>query len=538
MMRTWTFPTLCVLLGIATLVVYGQVIGHEFLLFDDKQYVYQNTMVLKGITLEGIYWAFSTIYASNWHPVTWLSHMLDHELFGTNSGAQHLINVLFHILNSVLLFTVLRKMTGSTWRSFAVGVLFAIHPIHVESVAWLAERKDVLSMFFGLLTIWSYIRFTEKSSVRTYVPVVVFFALGLMSKPVLVTLPFILLLLDYWPLNRHIKSVSDTGTARPNKTARWTQLLLEKTPLLLLSLASCIITIYAQSKWGSVVSMEAHAPVVRITNALASYMIYLQKLFLPVDLAVIYPYPEFFAYGFIVVAVSVLTAITFLSYRKISRYPYVFVGWFWFLGSLIPMIGIIQVGYQSMADRYAYLPFIGLYILLVWLCADIFKQHRKVLIALCLVWTALLMSLTFQQVGYWRNNSSLLEHAIKVTNRNYVAYQYLAQVKMDAGDLDTASDYISRALTINPNDPKAHATLGNLHAKRGELIKAVRSFKYALELNPKISEVYNNLGVAYYRMGNIAKSISYYQMALKLNPDYSLAARNLEDALRNLRDHD
>ncbi len=535
MIKIRIFPILCTSLGIAILVVYAQVFGHEYLLYDDKQYVYQNTMVLKGMTVEGIYWAFSTLYASNWHPVTWLSHMLDHEIFGSNPGAQHLVNVLFHMLNSVLLFSVLRKATGSIWRSFAVGILFAIHPIHVESVAWLAERKDVLSLFFGLLTIWSYVRFTEKPTVTAYIPVVVFFALGLMAKPVLVTLPFILLLLDYWPLNRYVKLTPATGTAIPIKTTRWTQLLLEKTPLLVLSLASCIVTLYAQSRWGSVASMETLAPAVRATNAFASYLMYLQKLFLPVDLAVIYPYPEFFNHGLVVAAVVALTTITFLACWKISRFPFVFVGWFWFLGSMIPMIGLIQVGYQSMADRYAYLPFIGLYILLAWLCAEMFKRHKKVLIALCLVWAGLLMSLTFQQVGYWKDNSSLFEHAIKVTDRNYVAYQYLAQVKIDNGELDAALDYLSKALAINPDDPKAHATLGNLYAKRGELTLAIKSFKYALKLNPKISEVYNNLGVTYYRLGDIAKAIRYYQTALELNPDYSKAARNLEVALRDFQ---
>ena len=534
-MKTWIHPVLYALLGIAVLVVYGQVIGHEFLLYDDKQYVYQNPMVQGGISLQGIYWAFSTFYASNWHPVTWLSHMLDQQIFGSNAGAQHLVNVLFHALNSILLFTVLRKMTGSTWRSFAVGVLFAIHPIHVESVAWLAERKDVLSLFFGLLTVWSYIRFTEKPALTTYVPVVVFFALGLMTKPILVTLPFILLLLDFWPLNRHLKSISASDVARPVETTRWKELLLEKTPLLILSLVSCIVTIYAQSRWGSVVSLESHGPVMRIANAFSSYLVYLQKLFWPVDLAVIYPYPEFVGYGLVGTAVLVLTAITFVVCRKASSYPYVFVGWFWFLGSMIPMIGIIQVGYQSMADRYAYLPFIGLYILLAWLFADLFKQNRKMLIALCLVWTVLLMSLSFQQVGYWRDNSSLFEHAIKVTDRNYVAYQHLAQVRLDEGKLDVALDYISEALSINPYDPKSHATMGNIYAKRGEWLRAIGSFEYALKLNPKISEVYNNLGVVYYRLGDLAKSIRSYQMALELNPDYSKAASNLEVALRDFR---
>ena len=522
MMRTRIYPILCALLGVAVLVVYGQVIGHEFLLYDDKQYVYQNAKVQMGISPESIHWAFSTFYASNWRPVTWLSHMLDHEMFGSNPGAQHLISVLFHMLNSVLLFTVLRKMTGSTWRSFAVGLLFAIHPIHVESVAWLAERKDVLSLFFGMLTIWSYIRFAQKPRVMTYIPVVVFFALGLMAKPVLVTLPFILLLLDYWPLRRHIK---------PENPIRWTRLLLEKTPLLMLSLGSCIVTIYAQGKWGSIVSVETHAPLTRIANALASYLAYLQKLFWPVDLAVIYPYPEFFGYGVVVAAILVLTAVTFQACWKASTYPYVFTGWFWFLGSMIPMIGIIQVGYQSMADRYTYLPFIGLYILLAWLVADIFRRNRKALIALSLGLTAVLMSLSFQQVGYWRDNSSLFEHAIKVTDRNYVAYQHLAQVRMDDGELDVALDYLFKALEINPNDPKSHATMGNLYAQRGELVKAIKSFEYALKLNPKISEVYNNLGVIYYRMGDLATSIRYYRMALKLNPNYSKAARNLEAAL-------
>jgi len=534
-MTTRTYLILCALLGIAVLVIYGQVIGHELLLYDDKQYVYQNPMVQGGISPQSIYWAFSTFYASNWHPVTWLSHMLDQEIFGSNAGAQHLMNVLLHSLNSILLFTVLRKMTGSTWRSFAVGLLFAIHPVHVESVAWLAERKDVLSLFFGLLTIWSYIRFTEKPAVTTYVPVVAFFALGLMAKPVLVTLPFILLLLDYWPLNRHLKWTPASSVARQEDSTRWTQLFVEKIPLLALSLASCIVTIYAQSKWGSLVSIDAHGPVTRIANALVSYLAYLQKLFWPVDLAVIYPYPEFSGYVLAIAAFLLLTAATLLVCWKASRYPYVFVGWFWFLGSLIPMIGIIQVGYQSMADRYAYLPFIGLYILLAWFCAELFKQNKKVLIALCLVWTVLLMSLTFQQVGYWKDNSSLFEHAIKVTDRNYVAYQHLAQVRLEEDKLDAAQNFISEALVINPNDPKSHATLGNIYTRRGDLVQAVRSFEHALQLNPKISEVHNNLGVVYYRLGDLAKSIHSYRMALDLNPDYSKAAANLEVALRDIR---
>jgi tetratricopeptide (TPR) repeat protein len=315
-------------------------------------------------------------------------------------------------------------------------------------------------------------------------------------------------------------------------------LLLEKIPLLALSLASCVVTIYAQSKWGSVASMQAHAISTRIINALISYLTYLQKLFLPFDLAVIYPYPESFGSGIVVVAVLVLSAITFLVCWKMSRYPYVLVGWFWFLGSMIPMIGIIQVGYQSMADRYTYLPFIGLYILLAWLCADIFNRNRKLLIAISLVWIGLLMSLTYQQVGYWRDNTSLFEHAIKVTDRNYVAYQHLAMVKLDNNELDVALDYISEALAINPYDAKSHTTLGIYHGKRGELNLAKRSFEDALRLNPRIGEAYNNLGVVYYRMGNITASSRYYQIALDLNPDFALAARNLEIALLELQDDD
>lgn len=529
-MQSRLYTALCLLIGIAVIILYGQVAGHEYVLYDDKQYIYQNTMVQQGLTPGSIQWAFTTFYASNWHPVTWISHMLDFELFGLDPSGPHLVNVLFHALNVFLLFTVLRAMTGSTWHGFAVAALFAIHPIHVESVAWLAERKDVLSLFFGLLTVWSYIRFIRKPAITTYLPVAIFFALGLMSKPMLVTLPLLLLLLDYWPLQRYRVT---KGSGASETSSGWTRLVLEKIPLLALSLASGLVTLYAQGM--SMASVETHSLLSRITNALTAYTGYLQKLVWPADLAVIYPYPETIGVGAIVISILLLTTATVFSVKTMSTRPYVMTGWAWFLVAMVPMIGIVQVGYQAMADRYAYLPFIGLYMMLVWLVADVAMQNRKILSFLSLGLATVLMTLTFKQVGYWQDSSTLFEHALKVTERNYVAHQHLAQVRMDQGNLVAAAANIETALAIQPNDPKSHATLGLLYARQNALPAAINSFEHALSLNPNISEVYNNLGVCYQMLGDLEKSIQNYRQALELNPDYTKAAMNLEVALRSYR---
>ena len=422
---------IAIALAVITLAAFWRITQNGFINFDDQDYVTENPMVQSGLNAKSFVWAFTTDFAGNWHPLTWLSHELDVQLFGNEAGWHHLTSLLLHTANTLLLFLVLEKMTRALWRSAFVAALFAIHPLHVESVAWVAERKDVLSTFFFLLAIWAYARFAqiqnEKLKIKNYLLALLFFAFGLMSKPMLVTTPFVLLLLDYWPLRRF-----ELKTPLRNQEARklsWIPgFLIEKIPFFILALASSIVTVVVQHRGGAIADVTALPMGVRAGNALVACVSYVRKMFLPVDLAAFYPFPKVFPVSLVAFSALALCGITILAVWRWRRSPYLAVGWFWFLGMLVPVVGLVQVGMQSMADRYTYIPLIGLFIALTWGAWEIFGgriQYKFIWATVACGILAACFRLTMKQAGYWRDSETLFAHALQVTRNNPVAeYSY------------------------------------------------------------------------------------------------------------------
>jgi len=516
---------ICLFLVLITLTCYWQIKNHDFINYDDDVYVTENHNVQNGLTFESLSWAFTTNHGSNWHPLTWVSHMLDIELFGEKAGRHHLVNVLFHTANSLLLFFIIRRMTGAVWQSAFIAALFALHPLHVESVAWVAERKDVLSTFFWMLTIWAYVRYVERPWAGRYLPVVGFFVLGLMSKPMLVTLPFVLLLLDYWPLGRF--QFGQPGIRR---------LVFEKVPLFSLSLASCVATYIAQHSGGAVISLTAYSLGVRIANALVVYTAYVGKMIWPSNMAVLYPFQPAIPLWKIAVAFLLLLAISWAAVKNIKKRPFFAVGWLWYLGTLVPVIGLVQVGLQSMADRYTYVPLIGLFIIISWGASEITAQWRyrhEILGAVSAGIILVLTSVTWFQIQYWDNSISLFERAIRVTQNNYVAHNNLGNSLEKLGRSDEAIGYFTKALKINPGYSEAHSNMGISLLSKGRLHEAIHHFSKALGINPFYAGAHNNLGVALTKLGRTEEAIRHYAEALRLKTDNAAAHYNLGVTLIN-----
>ena len=557
------------------LAVYWQVLSFEFVSFDDTTYITSNNVVKQGITVDGIRWAFAGVHVSNWHPLTWISHMMDVDLFGMNPGMHHLTNVLFHILNSILLLIVLNKMTGALWKSSAVAVLFALHPLHVESVAWIAERKDVLSTFFWMLTMLGYIWYIQRRTVQRYLVVILSLILGLLSKPMLVTLPFVLLLMDYWPLNR-LKIIQKVDTrSNPHKGivrscgwwSEYSTLILEKIPLILCALISSGVTFYAQLNGESVLSLEKINLVVRIANAIISYVVYLEKMIWPINLAVFYPYPDIINPLVALLCALFLLIITTLILFAAKNLPYLALGWFWYLVTLLPVIGIVQVGEQQLADRYTYISLIGIFIIVVWGLADILTQWRYgkvVLGVLSASVFALLITTTWVQIGTWKNSEILFRHALAVTKNNYVAHDSLGLAISTRGDFEGAISQYRQAIKIKPNyllacnsigfalfdekkyteafkqfqeclkiDPEssiAYLGLGDTMLATSNFTEAIRSYTEALRIDPNHTETYSKLGLAYLKKGNVQDSIKYCHKALMIKHDDAIATKVLEVA--------
>jgi protein O-mannosyl-transferase len=516
-----------------TTFIYRPVRNHSFIILDDETYVAKNIHVNQGFSIQNIIWAFTTCHAANWHPVTWLSHMLDSQLFGLNPGQHHLTNLFFHVLNTVLLFVVFNMMTAMIWPSAFVAALFALHPLHVESVAWISERKDVLSAFFFMLTLWSYDGYVRSASKWRYGLVLFFFTMGLMSKPMLVTLPFVLLLLDFWPLHRFSFQHSGAGLTDPQGVSTL-PLILEKIPLFFLSAISCWITFYAQKHGGALNSLEFIPITSRIANALISYSTYIIKTVYPVNLTCLYPHPVVFFWWQVAGALLFLGMISFIAFRLMKKHPYVLVGWLWYLGALVPVIGLVQVGRQVMADRYAYIPLIGLFIIITWGMWDVSAtwRYRKIGRATFLVVViSLLMTFTYKQIPYWKNSITLFEHAIKVTPNSYVLYDYLGYALDDLGHKDEAIIHYLHALRINPDSVETRVDLGNALEKLGRTDEAISHYLHALQINPALAEAYFNLGHALYKQGHIDEAVTHYLHALQIQPDFEQAHVNLGDAL-------
>jgi protein O-mannosyl-transferase len=520
-------------LCIATFVPYWQVRHFDFINYDDNGYIYENPNVRAGFTTKSIAWSFSMSgYEANWHPLTWLSHILDIQLFGLKAGRHHLTNVFFHCINAVLLFLLLRLMTGAVWKSAFVAALFALHPMHVESVAWVAERKDVLSTLFWIATTFAYVWYVRRCGARRYLLVVFLFALGLMAKPMLVTLPCTLLLLDFWPLRRMEKRKGSFPIR---------SLLLEKTPLFFLVALSSVITFVAQQKGGSVLSLERLPFEIRIANAIVSFGTYLWKMIYPINLACIYPGSAAVAWGEVGVSLLCMGIITAISLKTVRYMPFLLVGWLWYLGTLIPVIGIVQVGEQAMADRYTYIPYIGMFIMIAWGIPELLSRlpHKKIVLSLAAAAVVVTMTaITFRQIRYWKNSIALFEHAIAITKNNYGAHNNLGLGLDQQGKIDEAITHFTEALRVDPNYTFAHCNLGNLLFKKGRIDEAIHHYAEVLRCAPTDANVHNNIGVALASQGKIDEAIAHYREALRIDPEHVNTLNNLATALAKREKND
>ncbi|HSQ31264.1 MAG TPA: tetratricopeptide repeat protein [Gemmatimonadaceae bacterium] len=523
------------MLGIIALEIaaYASVWRSGFVRFDDPDYVTKNPDVLAGLSWRGVTWAFTTGHAANWHPATWLSHMADVQLFGLNPAPHHIANLLLHICNTVLLFLVLNRMTGAVWRSTFVAALFGLHPLHVESVAWIAERKDVLSTFFWMLTLVAYAGFVRQPKLRRHLLVVLFFALGLFSKPMVVTLPFVLLLLDFWPLERIRLSPAANSPAEHDGRASVMRLVREKLPLITLSAVVSVITVIVQRRGGAVGSATAYPLGLRVENAVMNYVAYLGKTFWPARLGAFYPYRESPSLAMVLAAAALLVAVTVATIRAARTRPYLLVGWLWYLGTLTPVIGIVQAGLQSMADRYTYIPLIGLFIMIAWGVADLARVWSIQRIAIPIVATALLACTvrTREQAATWRDSLSLWQNAVDVTSNNAYAQYNLAVVLVEAGRVDDGIARFRQALRIDPSYPDVHIDLGNALNQRGAVDEALAQFDTVVRLRPEYAEARVAYGNLLRGRGRNAEATAQYKEAVRLQPTLASAHNELGNAL-------
>ena len=546
----------CLLLAVVTLAIFSPALFNDFVNYDDLSYVTSNPHIQSGLTPDAVAWAFTTGHASNWHPLTWISHMLDWQFSGKNPAGHHATSILFHVANTLLLFLLLKKISGAVWRSAFVAALFALHPVHVESVAWISERKDVLSAFFFLLTLWAYAGYAQKAEIRgqmsevrnpafnlrpltsgLYWLALFFLALGLMSKPMLVTTPFVLLLFDYWPLHRFELKTQNSKL----KTVAW--LIAEKIPFFALAVASSLATFIVQKKGGAVTSILALPLDSRIGNALVSYIRYLGKTFWPDNLAILYPYPpsRHWATSQVIGSVAILLAITACAIWLARRRKYFLVGWLWFLGTLVPVIGLVQVGIQAMADRYTYIPLIGIFFAAVWWIADATQSKRWqpfVLGTFAAIVLVVCARLTERQIAFWHDSETLFGNAVAVTEKNYLAYNNLGFHLANEGKrfgnearLDEAIKNYRKAVEIDPTYEDAQNNLGHALAEQEKYAEAIPHYLAALRSNPKHVEVHNNLGNALASLGQIDQGIEHYRIALTNDPKHADAHNNLGIAL-------
>ncbi|MBI5665050.1 MAG: tetratricopeptide repeat protein [Nitrospirae bacterium] len=513
----------CLFLAAAIFAVYSQTAGHQFVSYDDGVYITENPHVKAGLTMEGIYWAFTAQHESNWHPITWLSHMLDVSMFGLHPGALHLINTAYHAADTLLLFLLLLRMTGAHWPSALVAALFALHPMHVESVAWAAERKDVLSAFFWVLTLMLYERYVKRPGRMRYLLTICSFALGLLSKPMLVTLPLIMLLMDYWPLGR-----VQQGTALQQASGMSVfksfprRLIIEKVPFFALSAIISIVTIFTQHKGGAMASVKGLPFSFRAINALWSYVVYIGKMIWPMHLAVIYPLPSTLTIVQGLFSGLLLAGTTTVVLRYAKRHPYFLAGWLWYLITLVPVIGLVQVGRQSMSDRYTYIPSIGLFIMIAWglqIVAGDNRFRRAAVTAIAGITLLALSACAWLQIGYWKDSITLFSHAVKTVAGNYVAHESLGYALAQGGSLDEAAYHYSEALRISPDYERALTGIGNVLVKQGKIKEGIYYTNKALLLNPDSAEAHFNMGFALMKQGHDEEAARHYSEGLRSDPE-------------------
>jgi tetratricopeptide (TPR) repeat protein len=566
---------ICLTLVILTVIIFWQLKDCGFINFDDNTYVYENAYVQSGLNWNSIRQAFSTEIVEKsgfWHPVTWLSLMLDYQIFGLNPFGFHIVNLLFHVMSTILLFLVFHRMTKTLWPSAFVAALFAIHPLHVESVAWIAERKDVLSAFFWILTMRAYSYYVEHPGLRRYSLVLLFFVLGLMAKPMLVTLPFVLLLLDYWPLQRFQEIKPDhkvqaeaskllTSDKQKEKSKKklvvsvkqplevktpadpeykWSliyPLLWEKVPLFVLAILSSVVTYITVQKVG-VVHSEAFPLSVRIENAFVSYIAYIGKMIWPNNLAVFYPHPMLLLVPWQVLwSVLLLIAITSVVIWRVKRSPYLATGWLWYAGTLVPVSGIVQVGSFAMADRYTYIPLIGLFIMVAWGFPDLLKKwnyQKEMLLILSALSILCLCIITWTQVGYWQNSITLFDHTLKVTDYNWIIHHYRGNEYTLLGNYRQAIEDYDKAIEIKPGYADAYTNRGAAYNGLGNYRQAIEDYDKAIEIKPGYADAYYNRGLAYNGLGNYRQAIEDYDKAIEIKPGYADAYTNRGAAYNGL----
>jgi hypothetical protein len=500
---------------VSSLLVFWQLKNSNFINYDDDQYVYENQNVVSGLTFANSVWAFTSSHSANWHPLTWLSLMLDCQLFGTNPGPMHLTNLFLHIVNSLLLFIILKKMTAALWPAAFVAAAFALHPMHVESVAWISERKDVLSTLFWLLAMLAYVHYAKKLAAVRYLLVLFIFALGLMAKPMLVTLPFVFLLLDYWPLDR-IKSFDPQIIYR---------LISEKIPFFILSLISSVITFFVQKKAGTVVDINILSLKDRIANVFVSYVQYISKIFWPQNLAVLYPHHRGpYPFWQVAACALLLFVISIFVIRAARNYKYLLFGWFWFIVTLIPVIGFVQVSGQAWADRYTYIPYIGLFIMPAWLLPQLLAKvpYRKIVlgVSMAIVLTALGLCAR-HQADYWKNSITLFSHAVKVTQNNWLAYNNLAVAFGDQNRWLEAIDTYKQAVKIKPDYSTAYGNLGFAYGSLGRWPEAIDAYNQAIKINSRYAKAYYSLGLIYLFTGDKNSAMAEYNTLKSLNPQFA-----------------
>jgi tetratricopeptide (TPR) repeat protein len=534
---------ICIFLMVATFCIYSQVQDHEFINYDDGLYITNNLNVQAGLTSESISWAFTTFHTGQWYPVTWFSHMLDYQLYGLHAKGHHLTSLFLHITSALILFIVLFRMTGAIWQSAFVAAMFAFHPLNVESVAWIAERKNVLSTLFWLLTMWAYIYYAEKPTLKRYGLVFLFFTLGLMSKPMLVTLPFVLLLLDYWPLRRFQfgqergdNEISEKNTAKRSEAFR---LVLEKVPLFLLTVGLSIVTFSAQKSSGYMSYAENLTFSTRLINAMVSYLEYLGKMVWPENLAMFYPHPgNTLAAWKGILCCIVLVGITIISIRLIKKTPYFTVGWFWYLGTLVPVIGIVQVGGVAMADRYAYVPLIGIFIIVAWGVPELISKWRykgKVLsVSAGIIIFALLIT-TWKQVSHWKSSITIFKHAIRVTDKKYpnfsLVYNNLGIALFADGKNEEAISHYKMAIKTNPAHDLPYYNMGVALSGKKKNDEAIFHYKLAIKLNPDFTNAHYNLGIILLQRGAMKEAVYHFREAVRLRPEFVKARDYLKFAL-------
>jgi tetratricopeptide (TPR) repeat protein len=526
-------------LALVITAVFFQLLRCDFVTFDDAHYVSENPYVKTGLTRDNIIWAFTPGKFGYWHPVTWLSHMLDSQIYGMNPGMHHLTNLLIHLANTLLLFLILSRLTGTLWKSAFVAALFALHPLNVDSVAWIAERKNLLSTLFWLLTMWAYTHYARQKAVLPYLLALVLFALGLLTKPMLVTLPFVLLLLDYWPLDRlHLGRQSDginQDAGQPethtNPASALLRLLWEKIPFFVLSAASIGLSYWSSARLATTISTELVPIKLRIANALVSYITYISKAVWPHKLAVFYPYPQAVPLAHSITALILLVSVTVLFVWVFRKKRYLTVGWLWYLGTLVPVIGLVQVGlWPAFADRWAYVPLIGIFLIVAWAVPDLLAGWpvRKAALAASAAIILLALALcTHLQLRYWRSSTALFQHAIDVTDDNYQAHFSMIKPLLKEGKFAQAIEHGQKSLELNPYYATAHNSLGAVLLESGRLDEAFIHLKKALQLKPDFPAAHVNLGALFVRQDKLEQAVEHFAEALRLQPDLLSANVNI-----------